>query len=304
VAAPDDLAERAREQLLWRVANLGAFLAAWLLALTGLGLMVVNAAPGFDAHVYWTAWRTGSLYPGHPQLFQPDAFLYSPAFGQLLWLPDHLSFAAFRILASGASLLAYGWLLWPLPIRLRLPLLLACSAAIVTGNIWWAIAVTAIVGARWPAAWAIPALTKVTPAVGALWFVGRRDWGGLGIAIAVSLVIAAVSAVLDPVAWSRWFALLADNAAAHAGGAFAPGYLPDVHLLGRLAIAALLVTWGGWRGLPWTIVVAVTIAQPDASIDAFIPLVATLPRALLPQPHLRATGRLTRLGRPMLSSAP
>ena len=54
--------------------------------------------------------------------------------------------------------------------------------------------VLALVGLGWPAAWALPLLPKVTPGIGVVWFLVRREWRSL--AIAVGLGIAVCTAVI------------------------------------------------------------------------------------------------------------
>ena len=67
---------------------------------------------------------------------------------------------------------------------------------LVYGNINILIAAAVVAGYRYPAAWAFPLLTKVTPGVGALWFLGRREWRSLAIAVGVTALIAAASVLI------------------------------------------------------------------------------------------------------------
>ena len=70
------------------------------------------------------------------------------------------------------------------------------------------IAAAIVIGFRYPVAWAFPLLTKVAPGVGLLWFVMRKEWRNLGIAVASTVAIAAVSAVVAPQLWHDWYDLL------------------------------------------------------------------------------------------------
>src|SRR5690606_8571549 len=117
-----------------------------------------------DSHAYWAALRREDLYQYGPAT--PDAFLYSPAFAQAVWLPAQLPWPAFAVLFSAAALATLVALTRTIHWQWRIPLLLACSHEVVTGNIHWALALVAAYGLRWPALWAIPALTKITPTVG------------------------------------------------------------------------------------------------------------------------------------------
>ena len=53
---------------------------------------------------------------------------------------------------------------------------LLATVELAGGNISLLLAVAIVVGFRWPAAWAFVLLTKVTPGIGLLWFVVRREW--------------------------------------------------------------------------------------------------------------------------------
>ena len=65
-----------------------------------------------------------------------------------------------------------------------------------------------MVGFRYPAAWSLILLTKVTPGIGLLWFAVRREWRSLAIALGATAVIAAVSLAIDPRAWFEWFGVI------------------------------------------------------------------------------------------------
>lgn len=268
-----------------RVLNLAAFAAALFLALFGLAVLSGKALVANDAHAYWAAWQ-GGLYQGPTLVNTADAFLYSPAFAQAIWPLTNLPFSVFRALDSLAALGAFAWLLAPVPWRLRLPLLVACSAAISMGNVQWAILVTAVAGIRLPQLWAIPLLTKVTPGIGVLWFAGRGEWTNLVKAGTTTAIIVAVSLLLAPALWGRWLDVLTMNASTAGSHAFLPGLLPQVSVIVRVILAGLLVIWGGWSDRPWTVVVAVTLAQPDAGLDTLILLAAALPRTMV-RPKVR-----------------
>ena len=119
---------------------------------------------------------------------------------------------------------------------------------VLRGNIETLMALAIVAGFRWPAAWAFILLTKVTPGVGLLWFVGRREWRSLAIAIGATAAIAAVSFVVAPAQWSAWVASLIANA-----GVSIPWEYFPVPLLVRLPIAAALALLAGWRGWRWLV---------------------------------------------------
>ena len=69
------------------------------------------------------------------------------------------------------------------------------------GNLQPLILAAVVLGLRYPAMWAIPLLTKIGPGIGILWFVVRREWRSLGIALGTTAAIVVVSLVIDPGAW-------------------------------------------------------------------------------------------------------
>src|SRR6185369_11929463 len=85
------------------------------------------------------------------------------------------------------------------------------GAYLFIGNIQPLILATVMLGLRYPAMWAIPLLTKLGPGIGILWFVVRRDWRSLGIALGTTAAIAGVTFVIDPGAWGDWVRFLVAN---------------------------------------------------------------------------------------------
>ena len=64
------------------------------------------------------------------------------------------------------------------------------------GNIHLLLAAAIVLGFRWPWTWSLVLLTKITPGIGLLWFVVRREWRNLTIALGGTAAIVAVSFVL------------------------------------------------------------------------------------------------------------
>jgi hypothetical protein len=262
---------------------LAAFAACWLFGAVGLGIAVLTVlrySYGLDAHTYWTAWAGGSLYMGRPLLYGPDQFLYAPAFGQLIWPLTRLPWEAFLALWVSLAMAAYAWLLWPLRLRYRVPLLLAALMPALNGNIEWLIAVALVVGLEWPASWVIPLLTKVTPGVGLLWFAGRREWRRLVLAVAATLLVVAVSAALDPAAWLRWIQVLVDNATTHGGVVLFPFGHAMPPLWARLPVAAALAWYAGRTDRIWLVPIAMVAAMPDIGIAITWGVFTSLPRLM------------------------
>ncbi|HET7037953.1 MAG TPA: hypothetical protein VFI42_19930, partial [Thermomicrobiaceae bacterium] len=152
-----------------------AFAAAWLAAIVMVAVQMSGVRIGVDAHAYWAVWHLG-LYGPRMAFGGPDAFLYSPAFAAAIWPLTLLSWPAFAAAWTALALGTYAWLLWPLELPVRVPLLIASGAVAATGNIEWLIALALVASARWPSAWAVPLLTKVSFGVGVVWYAARGEW--------------------------------------------------------------------------------------------------------------------------------
>ena len=93
---------------------------------------------------------------------------------------------------------------WALLVLILLPVLMS----VTIGQVDLLMAAAIVVGFRWPAAWALPILTKVTPGVGLLWFAVRREWRSLAIALGATAAIVAVSFAINADAWLGWLGML------------------------------------------------------------------------------------------------
>jgi Glycosyltransferase family 87 len=226
-----------------------------------------------DAFAYW-ATRGGDLYRA-ADTGLIGSYLYSPAFAQLLapfvWLPWPVFAASWTALLLGVYRLVVG------P-RLALPLLLFIPIPfeIVSGNVHLLFAAVIVFGFRYPALWALVLLTKVTPGLGLVWFLVRREWRALAIALGVTAAIAAVSFVLAPADWLRWWEVLRHDAT---GPLATPGWYLPVPLLIRLPLATAIVAWGGLTDRRWTVPVAVAIALPVLWLNGLAILAALVPLA-------------------------
>lgn len=211
-----------------------------------------------DARVYWQ-FDYDQLY-GRGTVGGRDAYLYSPAFAQLFFPFGVLPWEVFRGLWSALNIGLLAWLAGP---RWGALLLLfpgsPVSDEVSTGNLHLLLAAAAVVGFRHPASWAFILLTKVTPGIGLLWFVGHREWRSLAVALGITAAITAVSFAIGPHLWFEWVDSLRRNASvtipADAVAFTAPLWL-------RLAAAAIVALGGGIRGWRWTVPVAMTLALP------------------------------------------
>jgi hypothetical protein len=125
------------------------------------------------------------------------------------------------------------------------------------GNIHLLLAAAIVLGFRWPWTWSIVLLTKITPGVGLLWFVVRREWRNLAIALGGTAAIVGVSFLLMPDAWLAWGEVLSRVAGRDGTWAAVP-----IPFLVRFPVAVALVVWGAWTGRRWTVPVASMLALP------------------------------------------
>lgn len=239
----------------------GAVLAGLLFT----GYLFVVVAPqaqtvGFDAWAYWTL-DIADPYATH--IGGLGSFLYTPVIARLFAPVANLGWLTFLWLWLAALLATAIWLggrrwLWVLafpPVALEL----------YHGNVHLLMAASIALGFRYPAAWAFVILTKVTPGIGLVWFIVRREWRNLAIALGVTAVIVAVSFAVDSRLWFEWFdrqvlgSLQSAPSQPHI----------DIPLLLRLPVAAVLVVWGARTDRKWTVPVACAIAVPVLWIAAF-----------------------------------
>lgn len=250
-------------------------LAAWAMAVFGVWLTFHGYASvglfGVDAHAYWSAAK-GPMYTTGPATL--NAYLYSPLFAQLLWPLAQLPAIVFAIVFSGSDALLLVWLLKPLGWRWALPLYLASLPEVWSGNIFIMLASAAVLGFRHPGTWALSALTKLTPTLGPLWWLVRREWRPLMISVVTVAVLALPSVLLTPDLWWQWIHLLTSNVSESTHPMGAPQLPPLVY---RLPVGIALVLWGANRGRRWTIPVGMVLVTPFLWLGSYT-LLAAIPR--------------------------
>jgi hypothetical protein len=216
---------------------------------------------GVDARAYW------QVDLAHPYaasgLGDVSTYLYSPAFAQATAPLSMLSFPVFHALWTVLMVATLVWLVRPWPWAVLI-LFLPISYELFVGNVHFFIAAAIVVSFRAPWAWAYPILTKVTPVVGLTWAVMRHEWRAATIAIGVTTAVVLVSFVLSPSAWADWIAFLLAS----------PGR--SEMLIGRLALAALLVAFGAATGRRWLVPVAVWLSLPVVWINSWVILLAII----------------------------
>ncbi len=242
------------------------FALAWIGALVSVAVAVQDRPGLGDAHVYWAGWH-GPLYAG--------GFVYPPV-GALLFAPAAvLSWPVFAALWVAALSVAGLWLLWPVPVRLRIPFGLALAAAISWGNAATLLAVPLALAPRWPAAWAALAWTKVTPAVGMVALAQQRRWRDLAVALGVCSALGIGVLVVAPSLVAAWATQLQTHSEV-------PSYylaiLPWRPSLPVRVVLAAVIAWKG-ASRPWTLVVAAALATPDLSFATY-GILAAAPRLM------------------------
>jgi hypothetical protein len=209
---------------------------------------------GYDAFAYWDI-RLDDLYGRSiGQLVDVGAFRYAPVVGVLMapfhalpyWLFLYfwtvVQVVALVLVARRFSLAACAWIGVPV--------------AIYEGNVDLLIALAVVAGIRYPAAWAFPLLTKASSGVGLLWFVARREWRSVAVALAATAVVAAPTILIWPDLWVDWLRVLMDNAAHGAPDELLP-------LAVRVPIAAAMTIYAARTDRIWLVGLAVALAQPS-----------------------------------------
>lgn len=216
---------------------------------------------GVDARAYW------GIDLAHPYansgVGDVSTYLYSPAFAQLLSPFSALPFEVFFVLWTAVSVAILVWLVRPWPWAVPM-LILPIVYELFVGNIHFLLAFAFVVAVRYPVAWVVPVLTKVTPGVGWLWHVVRREWRSAVVAAGVTLGIVGVSYLLNPSAWTDWLSLLTSSPSRS-----------DL-LLPRVVLAALLVLWGARGGKGWVVPVAGWLALPVIWVNSWVILLAVI----------------------------
>ena len=246
--------------------------AAVLFGLIFGAYLLLVAAPikgslGFDV----VAYRSVDLAaPYHGSVGDLGFFAYSPPIALVLAPFTQVPWPVYLTLWYGLLLSALVFL----GRRSTLVLLAFPPVAIdlYHGNIHLLLACAVVIGFRYPHAWAFLLLTKVTPGIGLLWFVVRREWRQLAIALGTTAAIVAATAVILPTQWLGWLGMLATSA-----GVEPPWPALPLPLWIRLPLAAAIVIWGARRDARWTVAVAAAISVPALWPGAFAILAAAWP---------------------------
>jgi hypothetical protein len=249
----------------WGLAAIGL---VWL-ALIAFGILPYDLQPN-DSHAYWVV-NLADPYRG-ARLGGPDAFLYAPVVAQLLGPFTALPFDVFRLGFAALDLVALtlSGLLYTLVIP-------GVIEDIVRGNIHILLALAILAGFRFPGLWSAVLLTKVSPAIGLVWFAVRREWAALGQVALVTALIVAVSVLLGGIGlWVDWIRLLLTSSENPRTYTYLFGIAPPP-LAVRMPVALLVVAWGALNERRWTVPVAAFVALPVIWPSGFALLLAVPP---------------------------
>jgi hypothetical protein len=269
IAGGRTLSARLGWYISWLVAAPFSVLGAWYAAAVGLG---------YDSHAYWTAVQDMESLYDSPALTR-DAYLYSPLFAQLIWPLGRLPWPVFGVLWSTIALAVFVWLLRPLPAPWFWPALVATVPEVLTGNVY-ALMALAVVGATSRGTpWLGPVLTKVTPGVVAVgWLGASRQWRALLRGLLVGAALVGLSAAVASASWAQWLTLLR-------GGTSGNGSVPWL-FLAAVGSGMALAAYAGMARRPWLLAVALVLVSPTWGVNT-LTLLAAVPR--LRQRDARAT---------------
>jgi len=238
-----------------RASRLGLVIGLWIvmaaMAVRATVYYLVGGGLGLDAHTYWTAGHLTNPYQAGPGA--RDAYLYSPAFLQLIGPLTRLPWPVFEAVWLTIAVVAGLWLFERVPWRWRGPVMLMAVPQLCLSNVYAVLGVCIVVGLRSPAVWAFPLLTKVTGAApGYAWFVGRGEWGKAARAAGFAVVVVGISYISNPGLWRDWITFLGvHQSQGHAVVARTVAAVLIGFVAGRYRIAWLL---------PLAVMVSITMA--------------------------------------------
>jgi hypothetical protein len=214
---------------------------------------LVRGEVGWDSRAYWGVWRNG-IYTHPPGTL--DAFNYSPAFAQVIWPLTLLPWPVFLTVWSVLLVACLAWLTWPMGRKWGPLVFVVClPSAITIGNVDVLFGVVAALGLRSAALWVLPALTKLVPTMGPLWFLARREWRPLVRSALVTAAVVTASVALAPHLWAEWVQYVRGAPPPAVGDPYPPLWI-------RAGAAVLLVVWGARTERRWTVPVAMVLASP------------------------------------------
>ncbi|MEO5703792.1 MAG: glycosyltransferase 87 family protein, partial [Candidatus Limnocylindrales bacterium] len=215
---------------------------------------ILRPVPAGDAHAYWAV---DVLNPYTRPVATQDAFTYPPPAALFFAVLGQLPFEVFEAIWTLLIGFALLWLTGPWALAfLVLPVV---ASDLYLGNLHVLLGAAVVGSLRRPGLWAIPLLTKPSVGVGLLWYVVRREWGRLAVALGVTAALAALAFVLAPTLWGQWIDYVLGTGLSQDIGR---AYAVPIPFLIRLPAAALLVIWGARTNRPWTLPTAAMLGLP------------------------------------------
>ena len=247
---------------------------------------------GYDAHAYYQAAALDDPYRstiegGFDATGGLYEYKYPPPLAQVLAPLRMLgvSWPLFLGMWTVLLLVSLAWMgrKWTLLLLLFPPVL----GELWLGNLNILLGLAAVIGMRWPAAWAFVILTKISPGIGVLWFVVRREWAHLAIALGATALVAGISFILAPQLWSQFI----EASQTQLGATLTvPRQAVPIPLPLRLVAAAILVIWGARTDRAWVLPIAVAISVPFLWWNALAVMVGSVALASWrPQPSTAGT---------------
>jgi hypothetical protein len=218
-----------------------------------------------DAYSFWAA--DDSPYTWETNL----EYRYSPAFLWAIAPIKILPWEAFLGIWTAAHIGALIWLRagWILIVP-------GLNEDVLRGNISTFLALFAVLAIQRSATWWAPALlTKITPGVGLVWHLVRREWRSLFATAAITAAIVGTGFLVAPDLWTGWAsALLGSPETYEIGHPLGP--LPV-----RVTIAAAIVAIGALTNRAWLVPIAMFLAVPGPWAFNW-GVLAAIPRLLQP----------------------
>ena len=161
---------------------------------------------GYDAISYWLPDPIGRYGAAMVDLEGAGAFRYSPVMALPVLAFHLIPWPLFLVAWTGLLIAAVVWLATPRWALLAF-VLPPVALAVALGNVTVLTTVCIVLGVRYPVAWLVPLLTKITPGVGLLWW-AVRDWRRLIPVAFVGAGLVGLSELILPGSWSAWLTAL------------------------------------------------------------------------------------------------
>lgn len=252
-----------------KIAGLGVAAAGWA-ALIVVALAI--GGDGRDAMAYYNA-SLADIYAN--STFLSTGFVYSPAFAVMVepfrWVDPVWLLLMIRI----GSAIALGYLVTPwLGAVLIIGQFPGVREELGVGNLDLVTAAILVLVLTRPWLWATLLLTKVTPGVGLVWHLARREWRALAVAGVSTIVVVVAALPWMTGAWTEWMQVLTgDNLD-----------IADAHVVyplwARGLVAVAIVALAAATDRAWLVPIAVAVSFPNPNVAHWLVMLA-IPRMWL-----------------------